>query len=882
MQRALSRRPSLVLPLLLVLAGCESAPADPVDAGALDARVRPDAGPPDCDLEPLYPGCTPEEPPAPELSAAVEIVRDDMGVPHLFAATDSDAMFASGYMQATDRLFQMELTRRRAYGTRAEVLGEGYVDSDRTIRVMNIAHWGRVNAALMLRQDPDTYALVQAWVAGVNRRIEEVRDGEAPRPYGLGEAELDLVPEPWTVADAFTVGKLILFGNAGQIEYDILATVIRDYVSSLEGRLPLLAPIRDVHTLPPEERPEGVGMTLAPSTPPEEAPTPPAELAAGLMRLHERLAIFPRGASNNWAIDGSHTANGRPLIAGDPHQGLGSPSLMWMQHMHSAAADGLDVVGFNFVGTPSVQLGHNAHVAWTATTTYPDYMDLWAVRQIGDEIVLGDERLPIVMRREEIRVRGEAEPRVVMLEDVPGHGVLLPADFIGDVTIGIGRRLLFGWVGFAPTHEALGFARFDRARTLEEFEAAADIMEIGAFNFVAASAEGIAYRSSPRVPIRVGAIGPGRLPYALLDGDDAGSLWSGDFLPQSMLPHSRGGARGWIATANNEPYGLVGDGSAVGDPFYFGVYFDPGTRAARIEEEITRLVAERDGGITVEDMQVLQDDSHSEFADDLVPALIEAWDARASDASLAAYRDREDLALLVELLRGWDRRMERDAAAPVVFDAYAFYLAGLVLEDDMSVVFQPILSASSVFMLKFLSLVITGRIEAADSFLQEGRTLLLVRALERAAVFVTERFGGVGPAEHPYTWGDFHGTRFAPIWSEPGSERLDGGWTPTDGGDGTVNVSDSQFFSGGAAVERLESDSGAIYRLTARIASDGVPEAFVNVPRGVSGDPDSRHFDDLHTDWQAHVYRPLLFRRADLEADCAREGAVCETTTLAP
>ena len=880
-------RRTLLLSLALSLTACPG-PEAPPDAEVIDAGFDAnrdggsDSGVP-CSDDPLQDFCLPEEPVYEGLSASVDIFRDESGVPHIYGSTDADVYFASGYMQATDRLLEMELTRRRATGRRAEVLGEGYFDDDRTIRIMNIAHWAEINRRAMLVEDPEQYTLVQAWVAGINRRIDEITAGTAPMPLGFTELGFD--PEAWSPVDAFAVGKLILFGNASLIEYEVLASVIRQYLPSLDAMLPLLRPMQDTFVLPPDERPAH-GLRFDPNDHgPDIHPLPRrdrpdllgedfAERFAAF-RDHLHGSIGAPGASNNWAVAGTLTASGRPLIAGDPHQGLESPSLMWMHHMNSADAGGtLDVAGFAFVGTPSIQLGHNRHLAWTATTTYPDWMDLWSSRYDGaaHTIVLGEETLPVVTRSEAILVRGEAAPRMVDVEEVPGRGILLPENFF---PIALdprpNRRVLFAWTGFRPTHEAQGFHGFDVAETLEDFEAAADRNEIGAFNFVGADASGFAYRSSPLTPIRVDPVGGvDREPWILRDGDDIGTLWTGTFLrPGIDLPHSRGSSRGWIATANNEPFGFMSDGRAEGDALYFGVFFDPGTRAHRIEGELTRLVAS--GPITRAQMQDLQDDTHAETADFIVPALIEAWDGRATDTALAALRDRADLAALAERLRTWDRRMERTSSEAVVFNAYQHFLMRAVLRDDLSLVYEPLLSGSVGFTLKILVRVLQ---DDDAAFLDEGRTLLLVQALDETAAWLTARFGGIEASN--YAWSDYHFTCFSPL---AGIAALDGGCTATDGGIGTVNVSDSGFFAGASPGMRTESHGGSIYRMVAEFDAEGIPHAFINVPRGNSGDPASPHWDDLHDDWTENVYRELLFERAAIEASAMGTG---DTFTLAP
>lgn len=829
----------------LLLLACDGA-EEPSDAGLDGATSAPDAGtdaglPPD----PVY-----------ALAEPVEVFRDPTGMVHLYAQSDEDLFFASGYQQAADRLLSMELTRRRALGRRAELLGERYVDDDALVRIVQLPRWGREAEAQLRAEQPESYALIVAWVSGVNARIAEIARGEAPLPYGFGPDELDYEPEPWRVSDAFTVGKLILWGNANQLEFDLLATIIREVLPATFASIPLMSPMVDAPILPEDERPTG-GRTMSwePGAAPP-APALPPDLAARVRRV---LQLVPeptaRFSSNNWAVDGRHTESGRPLIAGDPHQPLRSPSVFYLQHLNSADAGGaFDVAGFSFVGTPAVQLGHNRHVAWTATTTYPDISDLWEVRAAGDTVNVGGESRTVTRRTETIPVR-DGEAVTVTVEEVPGYGVLLPDDLAPIPVTGAGRRLLYNWVGFRPTQEAYSFLQLDRAETLEDFEAAVDGMEIGCFNFIGATADGISYRSSPLVPLRAPDV---RDAWTMQDGDDPNTFWRDGFL--ELLPRSRGGARGWLASANNDPYGFTSGGSLEDDPFYFGVFYDPGTRGARIEAELTRLTA--GGAVTPAVMEALQMDSHSVVADLLLPVLQESWEAVPTDDALAEFRDRPELATLVTLLLDdWNRRLDRDQAGAVAFDVFTFMVTRRAIEDELSVLYDTILGEEPIYVVKWAVNTLRRTFPGAEDLLEGGRDHVVMTALSDTASWLERRFGGVDPSL--YTWGDHHGTRLLTDYGE----ARDGGWVATDGGLGTVNKSPARFPEGEDGLAPLESTSGPVYRMVAGFAEDGTPEARFTHVRGNVGDPTDPGFAANTEDWVEGRYTPLRFARGAIEAD---------------
>lgn len=778
-----------------------------------------------------------------------------MGVVHIRGGSDEDVYYGAGYMQATDRLFQMDLMRRRALGRRAQVLGPGMANDDELMRRIGIQRLGAENDAMLRAEYPESARLVDAWVQGVNARIDAVLSGEAPLPYGFGPAELDYQPERWTSAEALAVGKMIVFGNANQIQYDLLATVLRQYAPRA-FEMPLLQPLRDTFIVGP---PPGVAATSTHTRPARARPAGvlPENAAAHLHAFLADMSSLGPGASNNWAIAGRHTANGRPIIANDPHQPLRSPSLMWAHHMNSADSGGsLDVVGFGFVGSPSVQLGHNRHLAWAATTTYPDMMDVWDVEVNAGNARIGDQQVAMRVRTEIIEVRGEAS-RSITCEDVPDHGVLLPPSVLPIPVVPEGHRMLLNWTGFRPTREALGFQRFDSARTLEDFEAAADMMEIAAFNFLAATTDGISYRSSMLVPDQ-GKASEVHPRWALLDGKDASSFWTDEFLPLSQLPRSRGEPKGYVVTANNDPFGFTSNGAFDDDPFYFGAFFDPGTRAHRIQSELDRLL--QAGKLDVPSMQTLQRDTYSVFADDVVPLLENAFAARTTDASLSDYRTRADMQALVEMLSSWDRRMDRDSPEAVVFNAFLFFVVRKAVADEFSITFGPIIEENEGVMLRFGLLPLLGRVPNAESYLTPGKNLLILQALDEVVAYLNEKFGTTAPSA--YTWGAIHGTQFDHVWS--GGAGV--GFVSTEGGVGTVNVSDTNLFSASGTHEQLKASSGAIFRSITEFDSSGTPIAHVNFPPGNGGQPGDPHFRDTLDEWVENRSRKLLFSEDEIEA----------------
>ena len=815
----------------------------------------------------------------PGLHGEVEILIDKRGIPHIYAANDRDLFYAAGYQMATDRLFQIDLMRRRAYGRGAEVLGESKVDEDKISRLFDFKRWGALDRDRFKAEAPADYALFTAWVAGVNKRIDEIAAGDAAAPYGFGEA--GYTPEKWDNVDPFVIAKMLMFGNSNTLEYEFLASVVQRVAPATYASIELLRPGLPVFGVPPEDRPGASGGAPSPKTPGPDALKSmhahaskhlPPDAAASLQRMHGALSAFHVLGSNNWAVDGRFTDNGKPLIANDPHQPLQSPSVMYAQHLNSIDRGGdFDAAGFGFAGAPGVQLGHNRHVQWAATTGFADCLDLLSVSVTDGKVNAGGKSVAITSRSEEIKVKG-APAVTLVVEDVEGYGVLLgeALPFPEALIVDAGRHVLINWTGFRATNEAAAFIAMGRATNVHEWELAVEKMEVGTFNWLGADKDGISYHLSTLVPDR-GDPSLRPMPYTVVDGDDKANYWNGQYLTADKLPRSHADKTGFIVTANNDPFGFTADGDVHNDPWYYGAFYDPGYRAGRITSRLEDLTGK--GKVTVADMQGIQTDTHSGVADQLLPVLAEVFAKVPSDESLLNFRDRPDLATLVKLLTvDWDRTMQQDQPGALAFHAFAHFLATQVYKDDLPIVFGPVMEASGVTALKITALALTGEYPDGDGVLDPSREILVMSALSDTAAWLGDQFGAVNPSM--YQWGMRHGS----VFHNGLGGKLDGAWVPTNGGEDTVNVSASIFYVTDTTdvVERFESTDGPVFRLVTRFQDDGTPEAFINFPRGNSGDPESPHFADTLEDWRTGTYTKYPYSRDEVDA------ALEERRTLKP
>jgi penicillin amidase len=822
----------------------------------------------------------------------VDVITDNMGIPHVYASSDADAFYGAGYAMARMRLFQLEMLRRQALGTAAEVLGEQAVRGDLLARTLNLSEYGKQSRTAVQQDYPDEAEVIENFVRGINAYIDRVNAGLAPLPAEMAANVLNFQPTRWTQDDPYIIGKLLSFGMSSSLDSELLATALPAVATSFPKDFPLCTPTRNAFTMPDQDE------IMAAASPPRsrrperrvprpKAPAQPWQLASAA-RLLRYQPLSPQLGSNNWAVAGRYTDSGHSIVCGDPHQPLGSPSRFFAQHLSTADRGGsLDVIGFGFAGTPGVQLGHNRTLAWTATTNFADVMDLWEVTSTGDQVALGGAARPTRVRKEQIRVRAPMGPvvsddnavdvRQFAITDVPGFGVLLPDELLPVPRVVLTTRdILLNWTGFAATHEAAMYLGLDRAATLDQWEQSAQRLEVGAVNLVAADKDSIRYKVHARVPDR-GKLTPGYKPWMMMNGADPATLWNGHYLSDDKLPSARDPARGYLTTANNDPFGFTKDGRVDNDPYYYGYFYDPGDRAARIESELRRLIAR--GKITPADMSTLQGDARSTIADELLPQLAAAMTAIGTDPALQQYRNRPELPALFGQLSTWDHQMRRPSAEAVAFFAFVHFATERALSDDLGVMLPALFQADPQFAIKPLRMALRGD-PAATPLLQEGKNVILVGALADAADWLKSRFGTVLPtADKPYAWKDVHGAEFDHILG--GS--WNGGVVPVDGSVGTVNVSSASMLDGsGKPRPSWTSQAGALYRMVTSFDDSGAPRALVNYTRGNDENPESPYYNNAQPGWVDNQPVQLWFRRADVDQNTAhkltihRDGSIQE------
>ncbi len=531
------------------------------------------------------------------LDAPVEIIRDRFGIPHCFAQSASDALFALGYVQAQDRLWQMQWNRRAATGRLAEIAGPQALPVDRLCRTLG---FGRASEAAWDATPTAKKEQLSPYIFGINAAI-----ARAPKPF---EAQMlgDWIG-PWQATDSIAWGKLLSCLLAPAWEQQLMRARIVEQagIDALNELDPPLAP--DTEAAMPPDAPYG---ELAP--PLQEA----ARQASDLLGLQQ-------GASNNWAVDGRHTVDGAPLFACDPHLNPVTPPHTYFVHLHCPE---FNAAGASVPGLPGIVWGFNDHIAWGPTAAMMS-MNVAVVEQLSDDqtrSLTPDGWTDLIEHDELIDVRGYPSERLTLRETVNGPIVsdVLP-DGISERWYG-GRAISLHSRILAPRHGGGGIADMLSARNWEEFSAASGDMADFNLCYAYADQQQVGLRVSGDVPS--GEMSALRFPAAGWAPNDRGGVPTravrGDELPHIVNP----------------PDGVVVSANAPLAPFdqcCFGAeYLDPG-RATRIKDMLD-AAAPHD----IESFASIQTDRTSlplrEFALHIPDAALDGWDGEMSANSVQA------------------------------------------------------------------------------------------------------------------------------------------------------------------------------------------------------------------------------------------------------
>jgi penicillin amidase len=641
----------------------------------------------------------------PGLQGPAAVVRTADGIAHITAATRHDLFFLQGYVHATDRLFQLDYLRRVPSGTLAELLGPGALPSDVQLRTIGLR---RAAERSWAAATPRARAALGAYADGVNAFLAAGH----PLPPEYQALELTSVA-PWTPVDSLVISKLVSFQLSFDLDLDP-TLLLQAYVAAGAGHgfdgaalaltdLTAFAPFSPAATVPDatgRPAPTAAAARLAAAA---RAELPDLTAAATLARRYRAAAaavpvlkaVLDRASggdhatgSNEWVVAGTHTSDGRPILANDPHLGLSSPAIFYPVQLAGA---GLDVAGESFAGTPGVILGQNPWIAWGATTNPMDVTDTYleAVRPdptspSGLSTVYRGGLEHVLAVPETFRANGVGDGRADDVAVVPPGGDIPPATLIVprrnqgpivELDTGAGTALSVQYTGFSATQELDAALGFDQARDLSDFTGALRSFDVGSQNWSYADRRGnIAYFTSAELPLREDLQADrvdGLPPYFVRTGQ-GGNEWLPEpspppgqavpyqVLPAAEMPHLVNPPAGWFVSANNDPTGATLDNDPLnqlrpgGGIFYLNPGYD-GIRAGRITE-LLRAALAHGRRVDAADIARMQSDTVLLDAEFFAPRIVAAWrDARHSAVpQLRALAADAGVTEAVGRLAAWD------------------------------------------------------------------------------------------------------------------------------------------------------------------------------------------------------------------------------------
>ena len=572
----------------------------------------------------------------PGLRDTVTVRRDQRGIPYIEAKNDDDLYFAQGFVTASDRLWQMDLFRRNARGELSEIFGNQMLEDDKRHRTFGFAQVAESEAA---QASPAVKALLTSYANGVNAYIASLDAKAFPPEFQL----LGYKPRPWTPADSLIIVKNFFEALSSTWRLDVMREMLADLPA--EKRARMLPETSGLDVLV-------VGKDTAGATKPtpstraqidrktslelERALANDAELEA---RSLARIGLFAESlaASNNWVVDGKHTASGKPLLANDPHLAPSAPPIWYMVHLSGPA---FRVAGVTAAGLPGVIIGHNDHIAWGFTNVGPDVQDVYLEKfdpQNPKRYQTPSGWQDADVRHEEIKVRkgytDNSTDTVALDVTATRHGpIVLEKD---------GRRYALHWSALDPQLNAANINHgLNGARNWKEFVEALRAYNGPMQNMIYADDAGhIGYYAAGKVPIRKS--GDGSVPY---DGSTDDGEWT-SYIPFEKLPQLFDPPDGIIVTANQRVVGRD-------YPYFLTHSWAQPYRANRILEMLKQKPK-----LTADDFRSIQGDVYTRAGETFTRAAVKILSGQLT--SPADDQLKETLAAFEK----WDARL--NAESPV-------------------------------------------------------------------------------------------------------------------------------------------------------------------------------------------------------------------------
>ncbi len=750
------------------------------------------------------------------IQASVQIYRDEYGVPHIFAASDRDGYFAVGYVHAQERLWQMELIRRAGMGRLSEVLGTPALTADKMFRTLGLWRLAQNNTQSL---EPQVKAALQSYADGVNAFIDSHK-GSYPAEFDM----LKIEPEPWTIENSLVTSRLMAWElNFSRWTEVLMGEFVQQFGEQRARELFPYWPQGGPYILPQEVKKRTISSL----------PTGLIDADQSYRRLMG-IEDFSSG-SNAWAISGSKSITGKPIVANDPHLVLMAPG-RWYE-LHLSTPD-VDVAGPSIAGVPFVVIGRNERIAWGVTNAMMDdadyYMEEVDSIQFPTKYLYENEWRPVTQYVDTIFVRDSLP--VVYTSYWTHHGPIVnriepDAQFSPQL-------VSMKWTGNDPSDEARTFYLINRARNWDDFKEALKSFGSPAQNFVYGDVDGnIGYYTGGRLPIRKtkSAI----LPYPGTTGEFD---WSG-YVPFEKMPQQLNPPVGFIATANNK---IVDDSY----PYYISNTWEPPWRATRITE-----ILKSQEKFSVEEMQRLQLDLISPQAQELVPIILKAFDGQEIK--------NNDIKTALTYFRNWNFEMKKEDVATTLFETFFLKTLHNTFEEKFGPkllgLYDTLASTPMTVMTELLKKDSSAWFDNTTTPLVETKNDIIRKSLTDAIVDLKGLLGG---ELKEWQWGRLHKIEFKHVF---GANNL---LRPIfDVGPFAVGGSHSTIWKGDFSLNQPYANTvGPSTRQIFDLSDLNNTRAVT--PPGQSGQIFYKHYSDQVQLWLLGAYRRMPMGRDVIERTC--------------
>jgi penicillin amidase len=564
----------------------------------------------------------------PGLQDKVVIKYDDNRIPHIFAQNDHDLYLAQGFVTARDRLWQMDIQTRSAAGRLSEIVGPKALEIDRYHRRMGMTY-GAENSLRGLMKNPVSRMMVLAYTDGVNAYIHSL----APKDYPLEFKLLNYEPEDWKPINCVYLLKLMSETLAGGSDQIGMTNDLHQFGAAAVNEL-----FPDYPYFEDPIIPKGTKWNFKPLPIPKPSPGFVAQMNEGV-RTRE---IVPGVGSNNWAVSGSKTKTGYPILCNDPHLNLTFPAIWYQVQMASPT---VNVCGASLPGAPGVVIGYNQKISWGVTNVDADVLDWYQVKfkdAVKNEYWYDNKWNPVKKRIEVIKVLGQPDLVDTVLYTHHGPVVydkLTEKKGSGRENIPVGDALR--WIAHDESDEFMCFYLLNRGKNYDDYRRALTYYTAPAQNFIFASADNdIAITPNGKYPLKYKDQGK-----FVLDGADPADDWHG-WIPYDQNPTVKNPPQGFVRSANESPTDPT-------YPYYINWRYEQYYRGKRISDRLSAMK-----GATVDSMRLMQMDNYSILGQDVLGALVKYVDtSKLHTDQLKAF----------DIVKNWDKHYAANSMGASIF-----------------------------------------------------------------------------------------------------------------------------------------------------------------------------------------------------------------------